>query len=394
MPINRRQLLTGAAALGAAGLTSQSAAAVPGAGSLAAARADFPWAANETYLNCALEHPLGLHSSDAMSEYIGYLTHGPDSGRAKYENVELQERVRQRFARLIGATPAEIAFVPSTQIAENLVLDGLRIQESGGNVVTNDLHYGGSLSNYRARKERGLDARIIKHKDYTIDIRDWEAAIDRRTKLVSLALVSNINGYLDDIRAISDIAHAHGAVVFVDVIQAAGAVPIDVRAMGIDLLACSAYKWLMGGRFGYLYVAEELHDGALQPVQFGSKGSGAKDARQYQVSTPNHVGFVCQHEALAYILKLSVENIRAHVRPLTRRLRAELPAAGYACITPPGNQSPIVSFLVPDVPRARTLLSEAGVIVSLGNGSPGRMRVSPSVFNNLADVDRLIDAMV
>ena len=393
MGINRRELIAAAAGFGAASLGSRSAVAAPGAGSLAEARTDFPWAEKETYLNCALEHPLGRRSSDAMQEYIGYLTNGPDSGRARYENTELQERVRGRFAKLIGAKSSEIAFVPSTQIAENLVLDGLSVQESGGNVVTNDLHYGGSISNYRARKERGLDARIIKHKDYTIDFRDWEKAIDRRTKLVSLALVSNVNGYLDDIKAIANLAHAHGAYVFVDVIQAAGAVPIDVREMGVDLLACSAYKWLMGGRFGYLFVAEELHGDALQPVQFGSKGSRATDARQYQVSTPNHVGFVCQHEALAYILRLGVENIRAHVRPLTERLRRELPALGYPCLTPAGNESPIVSFLVSDVPKARAQLKDAGVIVSLGDGKPGRMRVSPSVFNNVGDVDHMIAAL-
>jgi len=131
----------------------------------------------------------------------------------------------------------------------------------------------------------------------------------------------------------------------------------------------------------------------LQPVQFGSKGSGAKDARQYQVSTPNHVGFVCQHEALAYILDLGVENIRAHVRPLTERLRKELPAMGYPCLTPAGNESPIVSFLVSDVDKARARLKEASVIVSLGDGKPGRMRVSPSVFNDGADIDRMIAAL-
>ena len=283
--------------------------------------------------------------------------------------------------------------MPSTQIAENHVLDGLGVHGSGVNVVTNDLHYGGSLYNYRVRKERGLDVRIVKHKDYTIDLADVERAIDKKTKLVSLALVSNVNGYLEDIKAISELAHVHGAYVFIDVIQAAGAVPIDVRAMGVDFLTCSAYKWLMGGRFGYLYIAEELHGGALQPVQFGSKGSGATDARQYQVSTPNHIGFVCQNEALAYILELGVENIRAHVRPLVDRLQKGLPVAGYPSLTPDGNDSPIATFLVPDVAKARQALKQAGVIVSLRNGKPGQMRVSPSVFNNTSDVDRLIEAL-
>ena len=97
-----------------------------------------------------------------MQEYLGYLTHGPDSGRARYENTELQENVRRLFAELIHAKPSEVAFVPATQIAENLVIDGLGIRAAGGNVITNDLHYGGALANYRMRKERGLDVRVVE----------------------------------------------------------------------------------------------------------------------------------------------------------------------------------------------------------------------------------------
>ena len=391
--LSRRQLFAGAAGVAAAASIPGSALPRPRSKDLDGARADFPWAARETYLNCALEHPLSVQSSRAVQEYIGYLTHGPDSGRAKFENTALQENVRRQFANLIAAKPSEIAFVPSTQIAENLVIDGLGIAQAGGNVVTNDLHYGGSLSNYRARKQRGLDVRVVKHRDFVMDMRDLERVVDRKTKLIAIALVSNINGYLHDIRAISELAHAHGAYVFVDVIQAAGAVPIDVRDMGVDFLACSAYKWLMGGRFGYLYVREEHHGGVMRPTQFGSKGSGQTDARQYQVSTPNHVGFVCQHEALAYIHRLGVENIQAHVSPLTERLRKELPAIGYPTITPEGNESPIISFRVRDPEATRERLRRAGVVVSLGSGANARMRVSPSVFNHLSDVDRLIEAL-
>ena len=391
--LSRRQLFAGAAGAATAASIAGSAYPRPRSKDLDWARADFPWAARETYLNCALEHPLSVHSSRAMQEYIDYLTTGPDSGRAKFENTALQENVRRQFAKLIAAKPSEIAFVPSTQIGENLVIDGLGIAQAGGNVVTNDLHYGGSLSNYRARKQRGLDVRVVKHRDFVMDMRDLERVVDRKTKLIAIALVSNINGYLHDIRTISELAHAHGAYVYVDVIQAAGAVPIDVRDMGVDFLACSAYKWLMGGRFGYLYVREEHHGGVMRPTQFGSKGSGQTDARQYQVSTPNHVGFVCQHEALEYIHKLGVQNIRAHVRPLTARLRKEMPAIGYPAITPEGNESPIISFRVRDPEAARESLRRAGVIVSLGSGANARMRVSPSVFNHLGDVDRLIEAL-
>jgi selenocysteine lyase/cysteine desulfurase len=339
MKIARRQFVaTGVAAAGALPDITQ-------------ARADFPWASRETYLNTATESPLSTHTAAAMREYMDALVNGPDSARDKFENGRLMTSVKEMFARLINAKPSEIGFTPSTQTGENIVLEGLEVM-AGGNVVTNDLHYGGSLLNYRERQKLGLDARIVAHKDYVMDFRDLERVVDRKTKLIAIAIVSNVNGYVHEIRKIADLAHAHGAYVYVDAIQAAGAVPIDVKAMGIDFLACSAYKWLMGGRFGYLYVREDLQDPVLKAKLFGGR-STPKGASRYEISTVSHLGCVCQSQALAYIHSYGVDTIRAHVRPLTERLLKEMPALGYPSITPKGNESPIVSFTVKDPARRR-----------------------------------------
>jgi selenocysteine lyase/cysteine desulfurase len=177
------------------------------------------------------------------------------------------------------------------------------------------------------------------------------------------------------------------------VIQAAGAVPIDVKAMGIDFLACSAYKWLMGGRFGYLYVREDLQGTALKAKLFGGR-STASGASRYEISTVSHVGCVCQHQAMAYIHALGVDRIREHARPLTARLMKELPAAGYESITPAGTESPISSFRVKNPVEARKRLKASNMVVTLGGNEPGaHMRVSVSVFNNRADIDRLLQAL-
>ena len=384
--MNRRHFVTSGTVAVAAGAASNPPA-------LESARADFPWASRECYLNTATEHPLNLRTTRAMEEYLHALTHGPDSARDKFENGRLMGEVKDLFARLIGARPGEIGFTPSTQTGENLILEGLDIQASGGNVVTNDLHYGGSLLNYRNRQKAGLDVRIVKHRDYQMDFRDLEQAVDRKTKLIAIALVSNVNGYLHDVKAVSGLAHANGAYLYCDVIQAAGAVPINVKAMGIDFLACSAYKWLMGGRFGYLYVPEELQGSVLKAKLFGGR-STPTGASRYEISTASHLGCVCQRQALDYILSLGVDRIRAHARPLTERLMKELPAAGYPSITPKGSDSPIVSFRVKDVARTRAKLKSANVVVTLSGGeSGGYMRVSVSVFNNEADVNQLIQAL-
>ena len=381
--MQRRQFVVSGAALAAAAPATE----------LEDARAEFPWASRETYLNSATEHPLGKRTTRVMAEYLHALTHGPDSAREKFENGTLMLEVKRMFAQLVNAQPSEIGFTPSTQTGENLVLEGLDIQASGGNVVTNDLHYGGSLVNYRNRQKTGMDVRIVKHRDYQMDMRDLEKSVNKKTKLIAIALVSNVNGYVHDVKAISDLAHAHNAYLYCDVIQAAGAVPIDVKAMGIDFLACSAYKWLMGGRFGYLYVPERLQGNALKAKLFGGR-STETGASRYEISTVSHLGCVCQHHALQYIQSIGVERIRAHTRPLVARLMKEMPAAGYPTITPSGTESPIVSFEVKDVTATREKLKKANIVTTLsGTAGDGRLRVSVSVFNNQSDVNQLIAAL-
>ena len=386
MKMHRRGFVTGAAGIA----TASAASTQP---DISASRQDFPWASTQTYLNAATEHPIGTHCAGAIEEYLHALIYGPDSARDRFENGHLMTEVKKMFAQLIHAKPSEIGFTPSTQTGENLVLEGLGIRESGGNVVTNTLHYEGSLINYRERQKTGMDVRIVPHRDYEVDMRDLERVVDKKTRLIAIALVSNVNGYMHEIKKISQLAHAHGAYVYADVIQAAGAVPIDVGAMGIDFLACSAYKWLMGGRFGYLHVKEDLQGAVLKPRLMGGRTTPA-GASRYEISTASHIGCVCQYQALQYIHRFGVDRISEHVRPLTDRLQKELPALGFASITPKGNRSPVVTFNVGDGNATRAKLQKANVIVTLRLGErESQMRVSPSIYNNLGDIDRLIGAL-
>jgi selenocysteine lyase/cysteine desulfurase len=354
-----------------------------------------------------------------MKKYIDYLT--GDLTRAEWTNTPQEiaiyrdarlREIKPMFAKLINAKPSEIAFVKSTQIGENLVVNGMDIQTSGGNVVTNDLHYESCLHSYKMRQKAGLDVRIVKHRDWQIDIRDMEKAVDRKTKLIAVTLVSNVNGLLQDVKAMSSLAHAHGAYLFADIIQGAGAVPIDVRALGIDMASCSTYKWLMGLRgFAYLYIREDLQGTVIKPTEFGggvrfnyapwatASAPGAPDidftprkgASAFEVGNVSNVGSFCQYESLQYIQRLGIENIRAHVRPLTTRLQKELPAMGYPCITPKNNESPIVTFLVKDSKATAEKLRRANIELTLRFGN--HMRIAVSVFNNNEDVDRLLQAL-
>ena len=418
MSVNRREFLISSAA------AASSINAVPGRALTPRAdpsawRADFPIAKDRVYFNSASEHPVSIHSASAMKKFIDYLA--TDLTRAEwvdpppesktYSGARLDE-IKAMFAKLINAKPSEIAFVKSTQVGENIVVNGMDIQASGGNVVTNDLHYESCLYSYKMRQKAGLDVRIVKHRDWQIDTRDLEKAVDGKTRLIATTLVSNVNGLLQDTKAMSNLAHAHGAYLFADIIQGCGAVPIDVKAMGIDFASCSTYKWLMGLRgFAYLYVREDLQDKVVKPTQFAGgvrfnyspwtstpqpnlpeiDFTPHRGAGQYDVGNVSHVASICQYESLQYIQRLGIENIRAHARSLTERLQKELPGMGYPCITPKGNESPIVTFLVKDPKATAGRLRKANIELTLRFGN--QMRIAVSVFNSREDVDRLLRAL-
>jgi len=423
MKLNRRALLkTSVAASVAAQLACEKgteAAAPLSLGDLGSARQDFPRGTNGVYMNHASQHPISRQTAHVMQQYADYLAN--ECTRAGWYNASDEAKafaeahkseVKEMFGKLINAKPSEIAFCLSTTEGENIVVNGMDIQKSGGNVVTNDLHYSSCLYNYKMRQERGLDVRIVKHKDWQLDPADFEKVVDGKTKLVALTLVSNVNGLLAPVKEIADIAHRNGAHVYADIIQACGAAPIDVKAMGIDFAACSTYKWLMGLRgFAYLYVREDLQGTVVRPTQFGggvgfnyqpwvetpdpAKGeviyNPKQKASQYEVGNVSSVGAVCQREALSFIHRVGVDSIQAHATPLTEFLQEEMPKIGYASITPKGNRSPIVTFRVPDPKEAERRLKEADIEVTLRFGN--QMRVSVSVMNNQQDVEALVRAL-
>ena len=404
MPIDRRQFLLSAAAV-AASARPAAASQNGAAGSVlpAAVRADFPVTQSQTYLNSAAIHPMSLPASRALDAHVAFRLHGAGSGRADF-GEEQQKDLKQRFAQLIGARANEIAFVQNTSDGENIVVMGMDLARRGGNVVVDELHFETSLYMYKSLEAKGLELRVVKHRDWTIDIRDMERAVDRNTRLVSMALVSNVNGYLHDAKAISDLAHAHGAYVFADMVQAAGAVPIDVRAMGIDFGSTATYKWLMGERgFGFLYVREELQDSVVPTTRYGHRQITNFDrtgitweplpgAARYETGTFPNALAVCASTSLQYIERLGLANIRAHARQLTDRLQKELPSIGYPSVTPKGNETPIVAYQLKDTSATAKRLRDARIAATIIDNER-RLRLSVSVFNTQEDIDKLLAAL-
>jgi selenocysteine lyase/cysteine desulfurase len=401
--VDRRQFLLSAAALAAVPRPALAEAAADGEIFPPAVRADFPIASRQTYLNSAAIHPMSVPCSRALGDHIQFRLNGGGEGRSDF-GEEQQKDLKRRFAALIGAKADDIAFVQNTSDGENIVVMGMDLPKRGGNVVLDELHFETSLYMYKSLEAKGLELRVVKHRNWAIDIKDMERAVDRNTRLVSMALVSNVNGYLHDARAISDLAHAHGAYVFADMVQAAGAVPIDVKAMGIDFGSAATYKWLMGERgFGYLYVREDLQNTVVPTTRYGHRQIANFDrvgitweplpgAARYETGTFPNALALCSHTSLQYIERLGLANIRAHARQLTERLQKELPALGYPSVTPPANETPIVAFELKDAGDTSRRLKQAGIAATIIDREK-RLRLSVSVFNNHTDIDRLLGVL-
>ena len=402
MSLTRRELLAGTVQLAAV-------AALPPADGSLPARGDFAIPEGQTYLNSAFIHPIPVAAAQAVSRYVETRTFS----RERWSGDELAATVRAQFAGLINARPSEIGLVESTSRGENLVVNGLGLSSNAGNVVTDALHFEGSLILYGELQKRGLDVRLVRPRDWRIDLADMEAMIDRKTRLVAVSLVSWYNGFQHDLKRLCDLAHANGAYVYADIVQAAGNTPIDVRASGVDFCACSTFKWLMGDfGLGFIYVREALLDTVVRRSEYGYQQADTvmhylpsdppakvpvtwtmhADARaHFQVGTYGQGTLNALAVSLAYLQRIGVGRIQAHRQPLLRRLHQELPRLGFTAITPPDTTSAIAAFTASQAEtRFASRLKDAKVSVTVGGD---RMRVSPSFFNDSHDVDRLLNAL-
>jgi selenocysteine lyase/cysteine desulfurase len=424
MTVHRRDVLCGLGGLAATVALGDlggpaSAADAPAAGfasqTLTFPRtSDFSIAPGYTYLNAAYTHPIPKVSMEAARRAAeGRGTLPPPTGGQSGTPKAL-------FAELINAKPSEIAYVSSTSAGENLVVQALDLDRRfDGNVVTDGLHFEGALLHLLELKKQGLDVRVVKPtKEYRIDFKDLEKAVNKKTRLIEVSSASMYNGFQHDLKAVCDLAHANGAYVYADVIHSAGAEPFDVTTSGVDFAACSTFKWLMGDfGIGFLYAKEDLldrirrpvmgyyqapnleqffppnlPDGEYVPVTYGFQKSATGTFESGTLTGGPALNVALLTASLNYIKSIGVASIQAHRQPLIRKLQQEVPRLGFTPVTPPESTGPNVTFVKQnigqtDLPRK---LQAGNVNVRL---STHWMRLSPSIYNDMRDIDRFLEVI-
>jgi selenocysteine lyase/cysteine desulfurase len=375
------------------------------------AKLDFAIPQDVTYINSAFTHPMPVAAAQALRSYVDSRSE-PGIALNQAQNLN----IRADFAALINAKTSEICLIPNTSTGENLIVNGLGIPHIGGNVVTDALHFEGALLHLgELQKRSGLDLRIVQPRHWRIDLHDMERVVDKKTKLIEISLVSMVNGFQHDLKAICDLAHAHGSYVYADIVQAAGNTPIDVRESGVDFCACSSFKWLMGDfGLGFLFVKESLLDKIAVCPQYGYSEAQALNSHllpgdptadspytwqlrtdasgHFEVAAPAIGVMLALGQSLPYIRALGVEKILAYRQPMIKKIQEEVPRFGFEPLTPPESTSPLVAFGVKAKDSRPVLerLRRRKVHVRVG---PNFLRVSPSVFNDINDIDKLLETL-
>jgi len=333
------------------------------------------------------------------------------------------EEARQAVADFIGAKSAEeIIFTKGTTDGLNALAFCLResyIQE-GDEIIVSGLEHHSNIVPWQmlcARKKAVLQ-HIPLREDLTLDLEGFKSLLNDKTRLVSVAQVSNVLGTLQPIDEIIRLAHERGIPVCIDGAQSVPHMPVNVQAMDCDFLVFSGHKMYGPTGIGVLYGKREWldrlppHEGGgemIQHVRWSGTTYGELPYK-FEAGTPNFVGSYALHKAIEYMKSVGMETIEAHEQDLTSYCEEQLSALDGIHIYAAGQpKTGVISFNIYNGNQlihpmdVGTLLDQQGVAVRTGHhcaeplidelGVPGTVRVSFGLYNDRSDVDALIAAL-
>ncbi|QDU81661.1 Cysteine desulfurase [Polystyrenella longa] len=366
-------------------------------------RSQMPITEKWAYFDHAAVAPITRNAQQALHRWTDQAALGAMQGWGAWR--QQTEEVRNLGATLLGAKTEEIALVHNTTEGINFVVEGFPWKE-GDNVVTLSGEFPTNYIPWRELKAKGVELRVVPTDRGRVSLSEIAEAFDDRTRLLTLSWVNYVSGWRHDLKAISDLTHSRNAYLMVDAIQGLGVLPIDVESMGIDFLSADGHKWLLGPEgAGFFYVKQDLLN-LLRPIMTGWNSVEEtwsfdkldrelkQNASRYEGGTANHGLITALGESLKLLLDIGVDNIEQRLLALNEQIRCRLEQIGGEVLSPRKfeNRSGIVSvrFDQVDASAIQRACREQGVLV---NSRGGAIRISPHLYTNGEEIDRLIDAI-
>jgi len=366
-------------------------------------RSHFPILREKTYLyNC---------SQGAMSDAVeagmrDYAASWRNSTAPWEDWIETHESLRAAFARFINADSDEVAIVTSASaginpIANALTFDGPN-KDGRNKVVMSEYEFPTMGHIWLAQRSRGAEIQFLDGVSDTVPTECYAAAIDHRTKIVPLTHVSFINGFRSDVEAITKIAHANGALLFLDGFQDCGTRPIDVKALDVDFYVTGTLKYLLGPPgVAFLYVRRELIESLSSTVTswmaqrdvfaFNTKClDPAPNAHRFEGGSPSMPSVYMARPALDLLTGFGMDNVASQIERLARAFMQGVRDLKIHSKTPASTVGPLVVLRSTDPAAALAKLTARGIIPSVRLDG---IRFGFHVYNTMEDVHTTLNAL-
>lgn len=367
---------------------------------LSTVRGQFPVTKRILYLDSAHQTPLATNVRAALEEF---LSEGHEMAGPKPVWLRRAEETRESVAKFLNASPKEIAFTKNTSEGLNIAANAVPLK-AGDNVVLIEGDHPNNAYAWLNLKRKGVEVRFAKLADTEIATAETFAPhIDDRTKVITLSHVTFHAGQVHDVAGIGKLCKERGIYLVVDAMQSVGVVPVDVKALGISVLAAGTHKGLLVPQgLGILYVQDGLDE--LQPAYLAMSSMARppadyialaddleprKDAGRFEFGNVNLPDLQALSAAIDLIQSVGVPEIQEHVLELGDRLIQHLDEMGVALVGPRdrGERSHIYVLALP-VDKWSDFFARNQVRVSPERGG---IRISFGMFNTLEDIDRLAD---
>ena len=377
---------------------------------------EFPLTKGRIYFDTAVTGAMPESTLKVIEAYTGDLTamfrgERPwPGGLSEWGKKRLNSK--KVFAEVVGGAEQGVAFVPNASSGINTVMNMLPFKR-GTNIVATNLSFPMCATVVNKQRERGAKPKFLKNKKGVVTIEQFEKAVNDKTVAVMVDQPSWFNGYLYDLKALSEVCHDHGAKLVVDGTQSIGSLAWEVDRWGVDFVACSTYKWLMGGPYGqatgFLYVAKALID-EYQPVYVGGQSltpeendrntedaftlyefKPRKGIERLEIYSRMELSYVAVENSMRVLLAHGKKNVEKQVRTVDNVLVEELRKKHFRLQTPKEEEKRIyINVQVPDFKEVGKKLAAKGVIVSPRIGG---LRISPHFYNNEEEAVALVKTL-
>lgn len=356
-----------------------------------------------TFLNHAATSPIPKPARDVMAAFLDDLCANAMANRARWH--EQIRDARKLAADLLHCSPREIAFVKNTSEGISMIANGLNLSP-GDNVVTADIEFPANIYPWMRLSSGGVAVKFVHNKNGRVPFEGIEAEADENTKVIALSSVEFSTGFRHDLRRIGELCSERGIFFFVDGIQSAGALELDVKQCRLSALSADSHKWLLGPEGAGILFVDEAALEKVEPTEVGwftvedheeyldYRFVPKKDAGKFECGSLNLVGIAGMAASMKLLLEVGILNIENHIIQLTDHLCEGLREKGYEIYSSrqQGEKSGIVLFSSPrhlaeDLCRR---LQERKIITSVRYG---RLRVSPHFYNTHEEIDKVIQTL-